>query len=130
MNYIIYRIAKSFYFLKKIGYYYIKISTSITNNLFSKTEFRMKCGFIFLKIIYEYSKNIKYEKDMPNLLFNNLIKNSEIENIFLKFNSSFDYNYYFDIIKLYLNSKYITNENKFILKYYKYFIEKIKKKLL
>jgi hypothetical protein len=33
-NFIIYRTAKSYIFLKKIGYYYIKTTQSITHNLF------------------------------------------------------------------------------------------------
>ena len=45
MNYIIFRIAESFFYLKKIGYYYIKNKLSITNNLFNKTPKRINMVF-------------------------------------------------------------------------------------
>ena len=125
MAYIIYRIAKSFYFIKKSGYYYIKNLGSISNNLFIRTEFKTKCSFILLNIVYEYSKNSKYEKDMSNILLNIFFKKVNINNIILthKVNSNNKSIYY--IIKNLLNSKYISNENKNILEYYKQLIEKL-----
>jgi glycosyltransferase involved in cell wall biosynthesis len=51
MNYILYRIAKSFYFIKKIGYYYIKNSQSISKNIYKISKLRMKIIFIYLKLI-------------------------------------------------------------------------------
>ena len=64
INYILYRMAKSYLFLNNIGYYYIKNNLSITNNLFKKSNFKIKYIFILLKFFFEFSKNTKYEKDI------------------------------------------------------------------
>ena len=85
MNYILYRLCKSFLFLKKIGYYYIKNSFSITNNLSKISFLRLKYIFITLKFIFEYSKNTNFEKDMSNLIFIILNKNFNIEKNLLYF---------------------------------------------
>ena len=119
MNYILYRIANSYFFLKKIGYYYLKNSESITNNLFSKTELRLKCAFFYLQIILEYSKNIKYEKDMPNFLFTNLMNNLYIKKSLLNIKSEDNIIYFYYLIKKYLECKFINKENKIILGVYK-----------
>ena len=74
INYVLHRTAKSFYFLKTIGYYYISNKISITNNVFKCGNELLKCNFIYLKIIFEHSKNEKYEKDMFNFFANNLIR--------------------------------------------------------
>ena len=70
INYILHRNAKSFYFINTIGYYYISSKISITKNIFKCAKMMMKCNFIYLKIIFEYSKNEKYEKDMFNFYLN------------------------------------------------------------
>ena len=66
MNYILLTKAKSFYFSKRIGYYYLKNEMSITKNKKKMTKIRIKFIFIYIKIVFEYSKNTKYEKDMFN----------------------------------------------------------------
>ena len=122
MNYILYRIAKSFYFIKKIGYYYIINSQSISKNKYKLSEVRMKIIFIYLKLIFENSKNTPYEKNIANLLFSNLIINFDISSRLSYLNNNF--NFYYDIIKMYLNSKYIDCENKLIFTKYKNIIIK------
>ena len=37
--------------------------------MFKISELKMKFVFVFLKIVFEHTKNTKYEKDMFNLLF-------------------------------------------------------------
>ena len=114
INYILYRKAKSYIFLNNIGYYYIKNSLSITNNLFRKSNLKINFFFILLKFFFEYSRNTKYEKDISNFLFsklnvdfNLLISLSNINNNRNKFIECF-----YGIINMYLNSKYISKENK------------------
>ena len=51
INFILYRISKSFIFLNKIGYYYIKNNLSITNNLFKKSKIKIQFIFILLNTI-------------------------------------------------------------------------------
>ena len=122
MNYILYRTAKSLYFIKKVGYYYTQNSQSINHNLFKMTELRLKFTFVFFKLIFEYSKNTKYEKDMANLLFTNLNKNFNVGSKLSAWNE--DFTYFNDIVNAYLHNMYITDENKYILEDFKSIIEK------
>ena len=122
MNFILYRTANSYYFLNKIGYYFLKNSMSISNNIFKMSELRMHFIFIYLKYIFENSKNTKYEKDMANMLFTNLNRGF---NVGPKLNAyQGDFTFYKDMINMYLNSSYITDENKKMLEDFKSIIEK------
>ena len=122
MNYILYRTANSLYFIKKIGYYWTQNSQSINANLYKMNDLRLKYSFAFFKLIYEYSKNTKYEKDMANLLFTDLNRNF---NMMPRLNSwKGDLNYFNDIVDSYLHNIYITDENKYILEDFKNIIEK------
>lgn len=117
MNYVLLRKSKNFFFLKKIGYYYLQNSNSITRNIFKIFKLRIRFDFIFLKIIIDYSKNSKYEKDIFNLIFTNLIRNFNIVRFFLsKLSSKDSINFFYDIINISLNCSFITNENKNLLK--------------
>ena len=113
MNYILLTITKSFYFSKRIGYYYLNNEMSITKNMNKLTKTGIKFIFIYLKMVFEYSKNTKYDKDMLNFLFTKLIKQFNIEKNLANLSSKEDLNFYYDIINLYLNCKFITNENKY-----------------
>lgn len=124
MNYIILRIAKSFFFLKKIGYYYIKNFESITNNLFDKSELILKCRLLHLNIVYENSKHTKYEKDMSNLVLSNLIQFLSRKQTVKKIKQKDIMQYFFNLINKFIDSKFINKENKYILKNYKKFINK------
>ena len=64
INFILYKKAKSFYYLNIIGYYYLGNKYSITfnykkNNIFEKLIFN---NFLYLKFIFQYTNNTKYEK--------------------------------------------------------------------
>jgi hypothetical protein len=112
MNYIFYRSAKSLYFIKKVGYYYIK-----NNKSFSRIKFNdkvLKSIFYNLKLIFENSKNNKYEKDMANAFFNKFL--SPINNKKLKLMISNDCLFYNNIIEIYLNCEFISKKNKIKLK--------------
>ena len=113
INYLLYKTSKSYLFINNIGYYYTINSLSVTNNLFYKSDLRIKFAFIFLKTVFEYSKNTKYEKDMFNFLFNIFYNKFNINRI--KFAFLNDSNFFYNIIKMYLNCKFLTNENKIIL---------------
>ena len=115
INYILHRTAKSFYFLKNIGYLYKGSSISITKNLFKINKLKLIFIFIYLKFIFEYTKNTKYEKDMDNLLFSNLykaLKNNK-ENLLSTLSN---FNLFFEIINMHINCKFILKENKFLIK--------------
>ena len=77
INYILYKIANSFYFLKDLGYYYISNPNSSTIG-YKKNEKSVNrllySFFLFLKFIFLYTKNNKYEKDMANVFIEKEIK--------------------------------------------------------
>ena len=125
MNYLIYRVAKSFYFINIIGYRYFHNSASITTKLFIISDLKIKFIFYYLKFIFEYSKNTKYEKDMVNHLFTSLNKHLNIKRKFssLIFNND-EYIFYDNIFNMYINCKFIANENKMILQSLKNIINK------
>ena len=113
LNYVLYRTAKSLYFLKNIGYYYFLHNMSITKSLFQFNILIPIFNFVRLKFIFENSKNTKFEKDMANFVVLNLLNNN---NFSLKINyKDKKYKFFLFIINMYLNSKYITNSNKFLL---------------
>ena len=118
INYLIYRISKSFYFVKKIGYYYIKSMHSITKNLFKISNLKIQFVFIYLKFTFENSKNNKYERDMCNELFTLLFKDfklvEKLRSSFKNLNSSLIK----QAINEYANNKYIYNDIKKLLKEY------------
>lgn len=122
MNYVLYRTARSLYFIKQVGYYWTQNSQSINYNLFKMTDLRLKFTFAFLKLVLQYTKNTKYEKDMANLLFTNLNRGF---NIGYRLNNwQEDYEYFSEIVNDYLKNPFITMDNKFAFEDFKNIIEK------
>ena len=116
INYILHRTAKSLIFIENIGYYYLGNIMSITKNVFKSNKIIMLFTFIYLKFIFEYSKNLKYEKDMANTIFSKLLKNLEKFKILFKINNNNNnYKFFYKIINMYSNSKFILKINKYIL---------------
>jgi glycosyltransferase involved in cell wall biosynthesis len=108
INYILHRTAKSLIFIENIGYYYLGNSMSITKNVFKSNKILMLFTFIYLKFIFDYSKNRKYEKDMANTIFSKLLKNLEKFKILFKINNNDNnYKFFYKIINMYFNSKFI-----------------------
>ena len=108
LNYFLYKVSKSYYLKKKIGYYYIKNRNSITRK--KKNILNVKFTFYYLKYVFEYSKNTKYEKDMSNALFKRIAILRNINNRILKINK--DFNFYLEIIDEFLENEFISNNNK------------------
>ena len=75
MNYILYRSSKLLYCIKKIGYYHIKSSNSITKTLFMFSKVKIRAFFIVIKLVFDFSKNTKKEKDMFQFLFTQINEN-------------------------------------------------------
>ena len=123
MNYILYRTVNSFYFLKKVGYYYIQNSESITIKPIVNYDDKMRFIFIHLKLVFENTKNNRYEKDMANSLFKRLYNILKDDYYLIKK----DYKFYLDIINSYLNCKFINKDNKYILNKIKYVINNLEK---
>ena len=112
INYLFYRSAKSLFVIKKVGYYYIINKKSITRTKFNVNY--LKSIFYNLKLIFEYSKNNKYEKNMANALLYKFKRH--INNKKLKLMISNDCSFYNNIIEQYLNCEFISINNKKLLK--------------
>jgi glycosyltransferase involved in cell wall biosynthesis len=123
INFMLYRTAKSFYFLKKIGYYYYQNKGSISeryDKLPSNLFFSIK--YFYSKIIFDFTKNILYEKNIVNYYLDTFLNMTDINCLinFLKndFSSSNDkdHSFYNYVINIYLESKLTNISSKEILK--------------
>ena len=112
INYLFYRTVKSLYFINKIGYYYISNNKSISTAKFS--DIKLRSIFYNIKLIFEYSKNNKYEKDMANAYIYKFLLNKENNQLKQIINN--DCEFYNEIIKIYLDCEFISIENKIKLK--------------
>ena len=125
ITFIIYRTAKSFFFLKKIGYYYLRNSLSINKNINKISELKLKFFFIYIKIVFDNTKNRKYEKDMANIIFSYLSK-FIVQNLsILKYQ-----NLIYDFINIFLNNTFFGDENKYILEVLKFKLKKNRKTII
>ena len=108
INFILYRTANSFIFLKKLGYYYLPNEQSVTRTFNKNYEETLRYIFLHLKFVFENTKNNKFEKDMINSLFGRLYLGvlSECLHLITK-----DFFFYIEILDMYLNCKYMTIEN-------------------
>ena len=109
LNFMLYKTSKSLFYLKYIGYYYISNPDSTTKKFIYDTIFLnklLKSFFIFLEFIFNSTKNSKYEKDIANVVLGNEFKNILTYHFCYQINNNF--NYYYKIIKIYLNNKFIS----------------------
>jgi len=124
INYLIHKKAKSFYFLKKVGYRYLRNSESVSNQMFKISEQRINFIFKHIKFLFEYTKNIKREKDIVNIVLTILNKKqNSMENHISSMNYNNNWNFYYDIINMFIDNEFISEENKVIFKNLKRIIE-------
>ena len=123
MKFILYKTSKSFYYLKKYGYYYKRNTASFSKNSFKFSQIKIKFHFIYLKLVYDYSKNKKNEKDIANYLFTILNRRIKIKRELSTKSYNNDFNFYYDIINMLLNCKFISEENNLLLLKLKKIIE-------
>lgn len=122
INFMLYRTAKSFYYYKKVGYYYIQNNQSITLQKKKETyDYRTKFIFLNWKMIVENTKNNEYEKNMANALIKRL--HGFLNN--LQYITK-DYKFYKDSIDMLLKCKYINGEARTILDRLKNSLIKVK----
>ena len=120
LNYILYRNAKSLFFMKKFGYYYIQ------NNYGKRRDYHdfenIKFRFIHLINVFNKSKNTKYEKDMTNEIFNRLIyeDRKKIRLYLLEQEPKF----FIDIINILNNNEFFEIKYKKYLKTFKVYLSK------
>ena len=106
INFALHCNAKKLYLLDKIGYYYLNNPKSITKRRVEKNEV-LKYIFLYLKFIYENTKNNNYEKAIPFYLINKLTRNFK-----LIYSIKKNFKFYEKIINKYLNCKFINHYNK------------------
>ena len=112
LNFLTQTTAKSFYFLKKICYYYIKNEASITiKGIFEK---KIENVFCMLKIIIPLLKNTLYEKNIFNIIFKDFVISNKIANKtnLMKNNKKF----YIQTIDLFLKDDFISNKTRKYMK--------------
>ena len=109
INFILYRTAKSLYFKKNIGYYYILNNRSISTN-HKIHELIIKSIFINVEILLKYTKNNRKEKDMANLYFGRKCNVSKIINRF-KFVKN-EHKYFYFTMKKILRNEFFSINNK------------------
>ena len=125
INFKLYKFAKSLYYSKKIGYFYLKNNHSITINLKKDIERTIKNCYLYLKFVFENTKNNQYEKNIASTIYKNV--HLEISNInhFKKLTK--EYNFYYNVINLYLYNDFIPTLIKEELQNIKKLIKKAEK---
>ena len=125
INFLLYRNANSYYFLKINGYYYLPNDNSITLNFQRNYDETIRFIFINLIFVFENTKNNKFEKNMVNCLFERLYEGvfSQCMHLITR-----DFQYFIYIINQYLDCKFINEENKFKLNKLKAIIINTEKK--
>jgi hypothetical protein len=113
INFMLHKFAKSLYHSRKIGYYYIQSNQSISLNLKKDIEKTIKNCYLYLKYIFEQTKNNEFEKKIALCVFNNV--HSEISDIKNFEKISKDFHFYYHIINLYIKSKFIPLSYKSIM---------------
>lgn len=131
INFMLYRLSNSYYFIKNIGYYYLINENSITKKINKQFIRRIKSNFLYLKYLFLNTKNNAIEKNIVNFVFSEIYTVNK--DIFIDiFNKVTDIKFYMEIIYLFLNCKYISIQVKEILnniillidkKYYKIYIK-------
>ena len=111
INFSLYKTVKSFYLIKKIGYYYIFQKENSVQHKKDITKNLAKFVFLYIKFILDNSKNNKHGKDMALHIFH--LYNWHASLLYL-INS--DFKIYKDVINFFLNYEFISVEdrNKFI----------------
>ena len=121
INFILCKNSKSLYFIKKLGYFYLSTPNSSTK-IHSKADIyinkTLKSIFLFLKFIFENTKNTKYEKNMANNVLKKETNSILSLNIMKKINN--DFIFFRNILDLYINNKFINILIKRKLSFFKF----------
>ena len=123
LNFLLYRTAKSFYFIKKFGYYYIM------NNYKHRKYFtfnNIKFSFIHIMNIFNLTKNSKKEKDMVNEIFKRLVYKKKLKNRLYLIKRQ--HNFFINSINALKNNEFISFKYKKYLNFFLSYFKKHKKK--
>ena len=125
MLFAVFQNANSYIYYNKYGYLYkynVKSMTK-TKNKTGKTNKSIKNIFLYLEFLNEYTGNDAQKKKMAIYHFERV--NDQYRNILIKATEGFDY--LWKVLNSYLNSKYIEDEDKNIVKKVAEKIEKAQK---
>ena len=113
---MLHRTANSYYFTKKIGYYYMLTNDSITYNNKENFTKRIRSNFLYFKFIFQYTQNDEKDKKIAEYIFFTIYENFQPHICDILKVVKNDIKFYQEIINLYLNCEYISKEKKYILK--------------
>ena len=118
INFMLYKLSESYYFTRKIGYYYVITKESITHESVDFKK-RLKSNFLYFRYIIESTKNNNIEKIIANHIFTHIYSDHNYAIInSLKYVKR-DLQLYLKTINLYLDNEFIPLNTKLILKYMK-----------
>ena len=116
INFMLYKLSESYYFTRKIGYYYVITKESITHESVDFKK-RLKSNFLYFKYIIESTKNNNIEKTIANHIFTHIYNDHHYVIInSLKYLKR-DFQFFLKTINLYIHNKFIPLKTKLILKY-------------
>ena len=129
INFILYKTANSYYYIRNIGYYYLYNINSISfnhnnNKIIEKLIYN---NFLYLKFIFQYIKKRNLEKNIFSYILN-IMQKMDFNNQNFK-NIQKNFNFYYKLIDLFLSSEFISLSDKQILENIKIQIKKSENKI-
>ena len=118
LNFSLYRTVKSFYLIKKIGYYYIFQKENSVQHKKNITKNLAKYIFLYMKFILDNSKNNKHEKDMALHVFHLYNWHASLLKLINR-----DFLLYKEVINFFLNYEFINGEDRNKFKFLKEIID-------
>lgn len=116
INFILFRNAKSLYYLNNLGYYYISSITSVTNKKNTNLKKRLKSNFLYFRFLFQNTKNNYLDKKIADKIFLNIYFNIYKNKMkpFLKEIYKTD-RIYQDVINMFLNSEFTSFKTKKVM---------------
>ena len=115
VNFMLYKLAESYYFTRKIGYYYIVSKESITHQSVDFKK-RLKSNFLYFRFIFQSTKNNNNEKNIASYIFFFIYNRHQCVIINLLKNLYRDFQFYLGTINLYLHNEFIPLNTKLIMR--------------
>ena len=124
--FILFKIAKTYLFIEEFGMFYVRNENSSLANLRKNKNINktVRDCFLYLQFMFEYTGDSFYEKNMAVYQFNFIL--NQFQEIFKKITNGFQFIY--KVIEMYLDCKYIKDDDKEIFTKVMYEIELIEKK--
>ena len=126
VDFMLLRKAESYIFIKDYGYVYVINQKSVIKSLRKTINKSLRDYFLYLKYLFENTANNNYEKAMAG---------EQLRYVYNTFYYDFKYatenfDFYYETLNLYINSKYINRKNKNRAKKIKEILEEAQKNFL